>query len=182
MIYAGSMDLMRLSEVIRPGFMSGYQSWSLDELRAKRKEAEQVEAAVSYARRIIQGRIDIFEKYLNGELGLQTEETLSVASEAIADHVTASNFRIMHNDISADYLLPTSADISKFTGIDLDKHPVEVSDLEILLPEYKKVEKMLSSYRHQLHLIIDELRTQLVRRYQNGEISVDSILGSPEEE
>lgn len=181
MIYSGSMDLTRLAEVIDPGFMSGYESWPLDELRTKRKEAEQIEAAISYARRIIQGRIDIFEKYLNGELGLETGETLSVASEAIADHVTASNSRIMHNDISAEYLLPSPTEISKFTGIDLDKLPVEVSDLNYLLPEYQKAEKMLSSYRRQLHLVIDELRTQLVLRYQSGEISVDSILASPEE-
>lgn len=181
MIYAGSMDLTRLAEVIDPGFMSGYESWPLDELRTKRKEAEQIEAAISYARRIIQGRIDIFEKYLNGELGLKTTETLSVASEAIAEHVTASNSRIMHNDISADYLLPAPSDISKFTGIDLEKIPAEVSDLKLLLPEYIRVEKMLSNYRRQLHLVIDELRTQLVLRYQSGEINVDSILSATEE-
>ena len=51
----------RIDRVLGPDFLVGLDSASLDELRARREDAEQEEVDLSYVRRLIQGRIDIAE-------------------------------------------------------------------------------------------------------------------------
>ena len=63
----------RIDRVLAPGFAVGLDDLDLDELRARRAEAEQEETDLSYARRLLQGRLDILraerEARENGEPG-----------------------------------------------------------------------------------------------------------------
>lgn len=178
------MDLTRLARILDPSFISGCELWSTDELRAKRKEAEDLEGVISYARRMIQGRVDIFESYMETGIGSAGEDTdtLSVVETAISEHIAAANSRVAHNDVYPVLSLPSASEISVLVGLDVDVFPNDISELKDLLPRYIDAERTLSDYRHQLHGIIDDLRTELVSRYQNGEIDIDDILSQTHNE
>jgi hypothetical protein len=58
----------RIDKVLSEGFADGLDTLELDELRSRRREAEQEEADLSYVRRMLQGRMDI----LRAELARRT--------------------------------------------------------------------------------------------------------------
>ena len=49
----------RVDRVLAPDYLVGLSQLSLEEVRARRAEAEQEEVDLSYARRLLQGRVDI---------------------------------------------------------------------------------------------------------------------------
>lgn len=182
MIYADNMDLKQLERILDPSFMSGCELWSTDELRARRKEAEDLEGVISFARRMVQGRVDIFESYLETGIGSSREDTLLVVENAISEHIAAANSRVAHNDVYVASSLPSASELSALVGLNVDVVPTNVTELKSLLPGYRDAERRLSLYRHKLHEVIDNLRTELVSRYQSGEIDIDEILTQVDDE
>ena len=59
----------RIDKVLDPEFVDGLGQISLDELRERRKEAEQEETDLSYMRRLLQGRLDILRAELARRAG-----------------------------------------------------------------------------------------------------------------
>ncbi len=59
--YAGPMEggRRRIDRVLAEGFVDGLAILSLDEVRGRRRDAEQEEADLSYLRRLLQGRLDL---------------------------------------------------------------------------------------------------------------------------
>ena len=59
----------RIDRVLADDFATDLSSLDLDEVRARRREAEQEKADLSYVRRMLQGRMDI----LRAELAIDLE-------------------------------------------------------------------------------------------------------------
>ncbi len=168
--------LTRLKIVLGPEFISGCESWSSELLRERRQEAENLEASISYARRLIQGRIDVLHTYSREGSPNALQDSFSRVKDAITGHMTAPTSRIAHNDVSGDSLIPTSREISSLVGVDIEVTVDTPEEVQSKLEGLKMAEVQLSGYRKELHRIIDILRHQLVLRYQSGQISVDQIL------
>ena len=66
----------RIDRVLAGDFLSGLTELPLDALRARRREAEQEEADLSYLRRLLQGRMDIVSAELRRRQGGSTEGSL----------------------------------------------------------------------------------------------------------
>ncbi|HEX8863129.1 MAG TPA: aerial mycelium formation protein, partial [Actinomycetes bacterium] len=49
----------RIDRVLEPRFVAGIDRLALEDLRKRREDAEAEEEAISYLRRVLQGRIDI---------------------------------------------------------------------------------------------------------------------------
>ena len=82
----------RIDKVLDPEFVEGLRQISLDELRGRRKEAEQEETDLSYMRRLLQGRLDILRAELarredDRAVGSEGDDVTAVAAldEAVAD-------------------------------------------------------------------------------------------------
>jgi hypothetical protein len=52
-------SVRRIDRVLAPDYVAGLDDRSIDDLRAKKAEAGEIETEVSYVRRLAQGRIDI---------------------------------------------------------------------------------------------------------------------------
>lgn len=169
-------DLKRLAEVLDPEFISGSDSWSVEILRRHRKDAEDLEVAISYARRIVQGRIDVYEKYVSGAHGECIESSLDKVTHALAENTGSGKSRIAYTDISSEALIPTAREISDLIGVDIESIVESPPAITELLGRLKAGERRLSEYRRSLHSVIDALRQQLVLRYQSGQTTVDQIL------
>lgn len=180
MIYAGDMetDLKRLDAVVDPEFIEGCSTWPMEKLRARRKEAEDLEAAISYARRIVQGRIDVYGLEKPSLSKGPAEDPLPSLKVAISARISSVDARIAYNDVSSGSLLPSLGEISALVGMDIEAIPSGPDEVTSVLSGLKAVEKSLSDCRRKLHLVIDALRQQLVLLYQSGELDVDEILGA----
>ncbi|MDQ1373700.1 MAG: hypothetical protein QOJ09_1038, partial [Actinomycetota bacterium] len=53
------MATARIERLLDPAFVEGLRELSMDDLRAKRTECQEVEVGLSYLRRVVQGRLDI---------------------------------------------------------------------------------------------------------------------------
>src|SRR5438270_8063420 len=63
----------RIDKVLDPEFVAGLGQISLDDLRERRKDAEQEETDLSYLRRLLQGRLDILRAELARRDGEETD-------------------------------------------------------------------------------------------------------------
>src|SRR5687768_14302413 len=54
----------RLDRVLAAEYTTGLSDLSLDELRSRRSECQEIELGLSYARRLVQGRLDIIHAEL----------------------------------------------------------------------------------------------------------------------
>lgn len=172
-----------LEQVLSPGFLDGVDDWDTEHVRAARATCEEQEAAVSYARRVLQGRLDL----LRAELGRRSEggEDLDVVLGDLP--VILSADQAPSNPVLARSLsvgVPTAAEpleaeidaIIDRAGLDAVEQR-DPEQLAALIDQLAEHEQRLSLVRRQLFDLIDALRAQLVARYRDGRASVTDLLG-----
>jgi hypothetical protein len=158
-------------------------SWSNDDLRTRRAACEAHEAAVSYARRVLQGRLDI----VRAELERRHEAGDPGAGELLAalpgllagGHVATEPARARVSSVT----VPPEAD-ALVASIDEDLGEATLTglaersdgDLETLVTALERHEAALSSTRRQLFGTIDAIRDELAARYKDGRANVADLL------
>lgn len=159
--------------------MGDLRSVALDELRARRGRAQEEETMLSYVRRLAQGRIDI----VSAEVGRRGR---GEPEGSVVDHlpeILGHDQRSSAGRVST--LEPPDLDDPALTadldGIAPPGRMVELPSLDdgalgSLLDALVAYEQRVSARRHELHLEIDDLQEEIVRRYKTGEASVDSLL------
>lgn len=153
---------------------------SLDELRALRTELQHEDDAISYVRRMVQARLDLVtaerRQRVTGH-ALNVTEDLPVI---LSQHLTGSG------DGLARPPRPTDDASGHPLAIQLDElcsrlganHVEQLSDTELdaLSAGLDEFEHARSHERRELFTRLDALSAELVRRYRDGEASVDGLL------
>lgn len=181
--------MVALSDVERllaSDYLDGLPSRPIEEIRAMRAECQEIEVALSYLRRLVQGRIDIVAADLRrraagggpagaAELvehlpeiltgresgrprGVGRLPTLMAPSEAQEAAVRAELDAVADEEVLAR--LPETPD----------------AEVRAVLDRLTELERTVSARRRALHERIDALQAELTRRYKSGEASVDSLL------
>lgn len=152
-------------------------SWSLEALRAERGRLQAAEDAVSYVRRLAQGRLDLIRAEIRHR---QAGEHLDLEQELagiLAGQVSGGSARPPRSThVPDDH--PLLADLERRCeqlGFD---DLTELSDeaLAELERDLDTFEHMCSAERHALFLRIDALTADLVRRYREGAATVEGLL------
>ena len=144
-----------LEELTSPALLADVASVPIADVRAHRAACEDAEAAVSYARRIVQGRLDIAGA--GDDPGLMDR-----LPEILADERAEPGRG----------RLP-----SKLVPGELPEELAGALDAATDVPALNDLEGRLSELRRRLHRTIDALQAELVRRYTSGEADVGSLLG-----
>lgn len=167
----------RIDRVLAPGYLDGLDLLDLDEVRTRRAEADQEEVDLSYARRLLQGRIDILKAEQQRRrggipapaLGTRTDEAIVEALKRIlADdhrtdhglgrHLTASPSRVGEHRREAERAV---ADVG---GSDLEA----LDDLRLndAITDLSTIEARVSRARRSVQQVVDALTAEIARRYQ----------------
>ena len=164
----------------------------MEDLRSLRGELQELEDAVSYVRRVVQGRLDIVgaererrSGATRGGSGSQGEEHGSIvedlpgilADPAHSGRASGPGRLPMHiaPGAGADALVAEvdrQVDPTKLTAAD----SISDSELDGLTDSLASIERELSDQRHALHQRLDTLQAEMVRRYRSGEANVDNLL------
>jgi hypothetical protein len=167
----------RIDRVLGEGFASGLGDLDIDELRSRRRDAEQEEADLSYVRRMLQGRMDI----LRAELARR-----SGGGEEIVDHLA----QVLGDSARSDHGL------GRFLRVEpsrVDEHrrlveqviaDVGVSDVEgrsdddlrAALGRLEEFEHSISEDRRAVQAVMDKLTAEVAGRYKSGSATVDDLL------
>jgi hypothetical protein len=174
----------RLERVLDPSFTAGLETLPTDELRRRRAEAEAEEEAISYVRRVLQGRLDILRAELRhreqagsvaaGDLLAQLASLLSDAAAGDRDVLEsrATRLRVPSGIEPHEARLEGVVSGSRFDELgDLD-----VATLEVIAERLSLHETELSRTRRQLFERIDALRSELAARYKDGRAAISDLL------
>jgi hypothetical protein len=173
----------KFARVTEPGYLSGVSSRSLDEVRIMRTECQMIENALSYARRVAQGRLDLvgaeLERRRAGGNPNDLRDLVGRLPDILAEHGQSDGLPRPPQDISTEeeatpYVAEVDAILApaKLGSVtDLADH-----ELEVVRQRLDDYERATSAQRHDIHSIIDTLQAEIARRYRTGEASVDSLL------
>lgn len=178
----------QLERILADDFLDGLSDWSTADVRVARAECEAEEEAVSYARRLMQGRLDILRDELerrdraedsDGEV---TDVLARLASVLSADRpapgtspLQARATRLRVPAEAADY----EAEVERVVGGDFldDLHRRPTAELADAVERLASHEHELSRARRGLFDRIDRLRDELARRYKDGSAAVSDLFG-----
>jgi len=169
----------RVDHVLAPEFLAGLAELPLADLRARRHEAEQEEADLSYLRRMIHGRISIIEAELRRRdpastggavvdelsqiLGDEQRSTRGMGRHLTVEPSRVDEHRRGEERIIADAVL---SDVAARTE-------AELRDALVRLAEH---EAEVSQVRRDVQHAVDTLSAELAARYRDGSASVDELL------
>ncbi len=177
-----------LDELLNPAFVENILSVPLAEVRTRRAACQSAETALSYVRRLIQGRLDIAAAALaahtsDGETGLSSlvarlPEILADQSRDFSPVTRLEGITDFEQDPDL-YAKPLVDELDKIAGAEGLGDGADSSEdsLRKTIDELGDLEQRVSAVRKKVHEAIDTLQEEIVRRYKTGEASVDSLLG-----
>ena len=168
----------RIDTVLEPEYLADLGEIDLDELRARRDTAEDVESQISYYRRLLHGRMDLLNFELRRRSGEEERSLLDALPEILASGmVLGGEPNLRHIETMPP--LPTTTGrrlIDRIMDDGVLTQLPELSDEEVneALERLSEVEGELSAQRKQLHGVIDALQNEIVARYrsQQGQAQV----------
>jgi predicted trehalose synthase len=169
------VDLEALISVDEPDELS---SCSMPELRAVRDAYQQVENGLSYARRMIQGRLDIVSIELERRDGSSGGDLVGQLSSALANNTRGPGMPRPPQDLEPPAWANTiveeldtvvgPADLARLDSMD-------EASLASVAERIGALEQQVSSARRDVHGRIDRIQDELIGRYRDG-ASVDDLL------
>lgn len=152
---------------------------TLEQLRSERAVLQAEEDAVSFVRRLAQGRLDVVHAELRRRQGHGAEADLSGELPNILGRQVAAGSGRPPRSTEAPVDHPLVDELDRLCG-ELGFHELTTLDdaaLGRLVEGLADFERRRSEERSRLFQRIDDLTGELVRRYRDGAASVDSLLG-----
>jgi hypothetical protein len=171
-----------LDRLLAPGYLDGVDTRTLDEVRAMRAECQEAETAISYLRRLAQGRLDVVHACLDHAEGESADlDSLVDRLPSIIGSGPArpSGYGRLPSQMSPDL---DSTDLTAEIDAILDADQIgslptmDEAALRAVADRLTEIETRVSDQRRALHERIDRLQAEIVSRYKTGEASVDGLL------
>ncbi len=150
---------------------------SLTELRARRGQLQHDDDAVSYVRRMVQARLDMVQAELKLRSSGGRVDVMEDLPEILGQHLTGGPARPPRpTEDASEHPLAIQLD-ELCTGLGAN-HLSELSEDELrtLAAALEEFEHARSLERRAIFDQLDVLSAELVRRYRDGEASVDGLL------
>jgi hypothetical protein len=167
----------RIDRVLADDFATDLSRLDLDEVRARRREAEQEEADLSYVRRMLQGRMDILRAELARRAG-GGEKIVEHLSQVLgdagrSDHGLGRFLRVEPSRVAEHRRLVEQV-IADVGVSDVEQHSDD--ELRAALGRLEGFERGVSEDRQRVQHVMDALTTEVAERYKSGSASVDDLL------
>jgi hypothetical protein len=177
-----------IDRVLAPGYTDDVRALSPAELRTRRHEAEQEEVDLSYARRLLQGRLDLLRSEQARRRGDEAATTPGERSdeEIVRDIVAAMGEDAPRRDHGLGRYLdiePSRVGEHRRAAemVVADPHisdGAQLSDDELAdaIDRISALEQDVSLSRQRVQQVTDALTEEVARRFREGELSVGDSL------
>ena len=169
-----------VDRIFDPSYVDNLTTLPVEELRKKKGECEALEAEVSYARRLIQGKLDILrhgvERVAGGDkLGVteMVEDLPGILSEGVGGSasrlpriIAPANADTQRREVER---LVSTADLTRLEEL-------SAAELEEIVERLTEAEKETSHRRRRIQAVMDSITGELIRRYREGKEDPTSIL------
>ena len=172
----------KLERLLAPDYLDGLRDRSLEDVRAMRGECQEAETAVSYLRRMAQGRLDLVHACLDhhGDKGEDLESLVARLPSIIGSGpARPQGYGRLPSQMSPDL---DRDDLTEELDAILDADhtatltTMSEAELRSVGEQLTAIEQRISDQRRTLHERIDKLQAEIVSRYKTGEASVDGLL------
>ena len=179
------MSSDRLERILADDYTAGLGDLTLEEVRARRAESQEVELGLSYARRIVQGRLDIIHAELERRgTGAGPSDASDLVDrlkegEMLGDQGRPTGFgrlpTLMAPDVATDEFC---GEIDEIADADSLANLPERDDAAItnLADQLTDLERSLSERRRLVFDRIDTFQAEIVNRYKTGSANPDELL------
>lgn len=174
------MEAGRLERVL--GDVGDVTQLPMDDLRARRAEAQGLEVVLSYQRRVAQGRLDIVaneqRRRREGGEPPSADELVESLSAVLADRSRGPGLGRLPQLMTPESDDVETDELDQIVGPGtLAKLPeLGDDDLAAIVEQLSAYEADVSGRRRSLHERIDLLQAEITRRYRTGEASVETLL------
>lgn len=172
-----------LSRLLDPTYLDGVDGLTVDAVRRMRAECQEAEGALSYLRRLIQGRMDIVHAYIERPEGADAPDLSSVVDNLPG--ILAGTGRpsgpgrnpVLHSP-DTDDMAGMTTELDAILGADEIGRLgfLDTGQLRDLADRLRALENRVSAERRGLHERIDTLQAELVERHKSGRASVEGLL------
>ena len=173
------------SDVLAPGYLDDLGERSIDDVRSMRTECIEIETALSYLRRLVQGRLDIAaaerRRRSSGSDTSELSDLVAELPEILSEHRHPGGVGRLPQSMEPGE--PDPELVARLDGIAgaaslADLPAMTDTALGAVLSGLDELEREVSQQRRALFDRIDALQAELTRRYRSGEASVESLLPS----
>lgn len=176
-----------IDRVLSPGYADDLADLTIEELRDRRQEAEQEEVDLSYARRLLQGRLDL----------LRSEQARRRGTTAVPEPGERTDEEIVRDIVAAmgedgprrDHGLGRHLDIEP-SRVGEHRRAAELAvadprvsapnladdDLADAIVRIADLEHAVSLNRQRVQQVTDALTDEVARRFREGELTVGESL------
>jgi len=177
----------RVDRVLAPEFAAGLPELSLVEIRARRADSEQEEVDLSYARRLLQGRLDILRaeqaarqcgagavRQPRTDLEIVGELSQILADGPRTDHGSGRYLGLAEPSRVGEHRREAERAVADVGSSDL----ASMSDpaLAGAIDHLSDIEVRISRTRRSVQAVVDSLTAEIARRYSSGEVEVAAAL------
>ena len=179
-----------IDRVLAPGFADDVTALDFRELRARRQLAEQEEVDLSYARRLLQGRLDLLRAEQaqratardGVDAGARTDAEIvrdlaavlsddgPRADHGLGRHLTTDPSRVGEHRRAAEQAVDDVAAS--------DPSSLDAEGLAAAVAHLTELERKVSENRHRVQAVMDQLTAEVARRYRDGEAHVEDVLAA----
>ena len=179
-----------IDRVLAPGFAEDVTALDFPELRARRQLAEQEEVDLSYARRLLQGRLDLLRAEQaqratardGVDAGARTDAEIvrdlaavlsddgPRADHGLGRHLTTDPSRVGEHRRAAEQAVDDVAAS--------DPSSLDAEGLAAAVAHLTELERKVSENRHRVQAVMDQLTAEVARRYRDGEAHVEDVLAA----
>lgn len=168
--------------MLDPEYTADLESLETGELRNRRSTCDDLDAELSYYRRLLHGRMDLLEFELRRRRGEETRSLIDALPDILADgEGMGSPHFAMPKTLPVD---PPDIPMDGRRSIDLvladdflthlpDIDDAELSEIQLML---SKAERKVSEQRHSVYEVLETLNAEVARRYREGIVSVNQFL------
>jgi hypothetical protein len=175
---------LNLVEVFDPAYIADLEQLPLADLRARRDVCAELETELSYLRRLAQARIDLVlaesERRHLGNAAVQPEALVGQLAQILAEGPRSEGPGRLPTVFAPAEVAQSALDarVEAVCPSERVASLGQLTDAELgqLLRNLSALESDVSSERRALHAVQDKFQEELVRRYRNGEASVDTLL------
>ena len=173
----------RVDRVLAPDYLAGLPEMGLEEIRTRRAEAEQEEVDLSYARRLLQGRLDL----LRAEQESRATDGGVIREPRTDIEIVGALARILADGPRTDHGMGRYLGNVEPSRVGEHRREAEravadvgASDLAALtdlalaeaIDHLGDIERRVSRTRRSVQVVVDSLTEEIARRYATGEIPV----------
>jgi hypothetical protein len=159
----------RIDIILEPEFVEGLEALELDELRARKKTADEVETELSYYRRLLHGRLDLLAFEMRRRSGEETRTLIDALPDVLGAGERGGEGRSRFPTVfSPDLPDDRRRHIDKVLDDDfLSRLPMlDDDELGEIRSTLNEAETEISAKRRLAQKVVDALHHELIRRYK----------------